>query len=780
MPVNVSPGLEKSVPVILFREPRCDVVADTLLNGIYMTSWFRYTFVLSLAGLIALPAWNDSRLENISTRALIQTGDGVLIGGVIISGTEPKTILIRARGPSITQFGVPDVLANPVLELHSGSELLETNDRSADHPRIGEVPVSDRPTFPEEAAIIATLEPGPYTTIVRGVGETSGVGIVEVFELTATGAARLANVSSRAFVSVDDDVMIGGFAIAGTSDATVLVRARGPSLAGFGVSGELKDPWVQLFAGDELVDPNDNWMQHPDWEEIPLSLRPDYDNESALVATLAPGLYTAIVRGTALQTGVGIVEAFELVGTRLSGSAQKGPFDHNSPLTAIVRRANGETTGRQIDSALADDLGRFSVPVPPGAELVELVVQGFYRDETTGQLSPESATLGAVVALTGADEQSTNINILTHLVGDRIIALLNEGTEYDTAREQAEGELLATMQSVIPSSNDANFGALSLYGDEGNPASPYLLAVSSIVSQYLVSDTSISSADALLEQIAADFADGSIEPVLSSELQAAVALIDPLTVNANMQAFVAADSSLQTADVNVALDTDLDGVVNLIDTDDDNDGDGDGIEDDADDSPYARSFQVVADRLLDVDEDQSVEIDVSANDPSGVGTLVIQTDTPNSGLVSGGYPLLTYAPSADFNGIDVFSYVLEQGDIRSSEVTVTVNVHSVNDVPAISGDPLNQATAGQTYEFTPAANDVDGEGLTFSVTNLPAWATFDTATGQITGTPVNDDVGEYSDITISVSDAVADISLAPFQIAVAGTPWVELAPMLTA
>lgn len=257
-------------------------------------------------------AGNTSRLQNISTRGRVLTADEVMIGGLIISGTEDKTVLIRARGPSLADAGVPGVLPDPTLELFSGANLLETNNNWADHLRAGEIPVALQPTRVAEAVIVRTLGPGGYTAIVRGVSGT-GVGIVEIFELTDTGATRLTNISTRGSVGTDDDVMIGGVIVAGSADATLLLRARGPSLADAGVAGALADPSVELFdAAGSLLESNDNWQSHPRAGEVPTALQPTNANESAIVRTVSPGAYTAVVRGVGDTTGVGIVEVFEL------------------------------------------------------------------------------------------------------------------------------------------------------------------------------------------------------------------------------------------------------------------------------------------------------------------------------------------------------------------------------------------------------------------------------------------------------------------------------------
>ena len=206
-------------------------------------------------------AVNADRLENISTRGQVLTGDGVMIGGFIIAGGSDKTVLIRARSPSLADAGVPGTLANSEVTLRRQTgEFLESNDDWETHDRAGEIPPVLAPTYPNEAAIVATLAPGAYTPMVSGVGATTGVGIVEVFELDTM--ARLENISTRGFVGTGDDVMIGGFIIAGTgAPKLVAMRGRGPSLADFIADPELMDPLLSLHGSTGMLDSNNN---HPD------------------------------------------------------------------------------------------------------------------------------------------------------------------------------------------------------------------------------------------------------------------------------------------------------------------------------------------------------------------------------------------------------------------------------------------------------------------------------------------------------------------------------------
>ena len=259
----------------------------------------------------AVPGSDVPRLMNISTRGLVQTGDNVMIGGFIIEGNAPKNVVIRARGPSLAALGVPGVLANPILQLFSGQTQIDSNDNWQAHPNAAQVISSTfAPTNPNEAAIFTTIGPGAFTAIVTGAGGGTGIAIVEVFEVDGPDR-QLINISTRGFVSTGDNVMIGGFIIGGTTNQTVLVRARGPSLTALGVPGALANPTLEIYSGQTLVASNDNWQTNFNASAIQATGNAPTDaNESAVLASLPPGPYTAIVRGVGNNSGVGIVEVF--------------------------------------------------------------------------------------------------------------------------------------------------------------------------------------------------------------------------------------------------------------------------------------------------------------------------------------------------------------------------------------------------------------------------------------------------------------------------------------
>ena len=265
------------------------------------------------------------QLLNISTRMRVATGEKVLIAGFIITGTEPKRVIIRGIGPSLS--GIAGALPDPVLELHQDDTTLAINDnwktRQDGSSQQAEVEATMiPPTNDLESAIVATLSPGSYTAVLSGNNGASGIGVVEVYDLAHAANSQLANISTRGFVDVNDDVMIGGFITGGPNadgKATVLIRALGPSLTGAGVQDALPDPVLELHDGNgATLATNDNWKINDQTQQSQESairattIAPPSDVESAIVATLSPGLYTAIVRGKNGTTGIGLVEVYNL------------------------------------------------------------------------------------------------------------------------------------------------------------------------------------------------------------------------------------------------------------------------------------------------------------------------------------------------------------------------------------------------------------------------------------------------------------------------------------
>ncbi len=254
--------------------------------------------------------------QNISTRLDVGTGTSVGIGGFIVTGLDAKEVLVRGLGPSLSAFGVPGVLANPVLELHllDGTTVQNDNWRDSQADQITATGLA--PTDDAEAAIIMTLEPGPYTAVLSGNNGT-GVGLIEVYALNPASDSHLANVSTRGFVGTGDDVLIGGIIVGpeGAPAATLVVRAIGPTLAGQGIAESLADPTLELYDNNgTLIASNDDWQDDPVQADTidTLGLAPGDSRESGIHAIAPTGSYTAIVRGSSETTGVGLVEIYNI------------------------------------------------------------------------------------------------------------------------------------------------------------------------------------------------------------------------------------------------------------------------------------------------------------------------------------------------------------------------------------------------------------------------------------------------------------------------------------
>ena len=254
---------------------------------------------------------------NLSTRMRVQTGDNVGIGGFIITGTAPKRVLVRAIGPSITS--VPGVLADPVLELYRSAGLPTiTNDNWRDDP-VQEAAITATgiaPTNNLESAIDATLNPGAYTAVVKGQNNTSGVALIEVYDLSQAVPAKLANISTRALVGTGNDIVIAGFILGNDSgNGRIVVRGLGPSLTALGVANALANPTVELRDSNGMVlEANNDWQDNPAYaaELTAAGLAPSSNLESGVAATLPPGLYTALLAGQNNGTGVGLVEVYNV------------------------------------------------------------------------------------------------------------------------------------------------------------------------------------------------------------------------------------------------------------------------------------------------------------------------------------------------------------------------------------------------------------------------------------------------------------------------------------
>ena len=316
-----------------------------------MKSFFKWAggsaAALGLFCLFPASAQAISSAVNLSTRMVVQTGDNVLIGGFIVYGTGQKTIALRALGPSLTGAGISGSLSDPILELYDAAgSLLISNDNWRLSQQDAIIAAGLAPTSDLESAVIATVGPGAYTAVVKGVSNATGIGLVEIYDLDPDGSpARLANISTRGNVLTNDSVMIGGFIVRGDVGKRMLMRARGPSLFlnGVPIPGRLMDPMMELRdANGVLVAQDDNWRTTQEAEIAASSIAPTDDREPAIVWTLAPGSYTTIIRGVNNSTGIALVEMYDL---------DQPPQSDGSTLYVSQLRPQGAATSQASGTA---------------------------------------------------------------------------------------------------------------------------------------------------------------------------------------------------------------------------------------------------------------------------------------------------------------------------------------------------------------------------------------------------------------------------------------------
>lgn len=258
-----------------------------------------------------------SQPVNLSTRLHVFTGDQVGIGGFIITGTGPKHVIVRAIGPDLRRFGIPNPLEDPVLELHGPGAfvtIINNNWRDTQEAQIKATGLA--PTNDLESAIDAVLSPGNYTAIIRGNNGGTGIGLIEVYDLDSAAPSKLSNISTRGFVgSSPGDAIIAGFILGNQNlPDRIVIRGLGPSLAASGVPNTLQNPTLELHNGDGvLLFTNNDWQDNPTnaAEVANAGLAPSDSRESAIAVTLPPGAYTAILAGLGGTTGNGIVEIYD-------------------------------------------------------------------------------------------------------------------------------------------------------------------------------------------------------------------------------------------------------------------------------------------------------------------------------------------------------------------------------------------------------------------------------------------------------------------------------------
>lgn len=310
--LTFGPGVtSKTISVPLIHEPVGSPEKDFLITLSKPTHGAFLGTISSTLIQITNPDLS-TKPTNISTRALVQTGDKVMIAGFIIQGGDTKEVIVRGLGPSLTQLGVVGALQDPTLDLRdaNGTQLAFDDDyKESQQTQIEDTGLA--PTDDREAAIVATLSSGNYTAILRG--KTDGIGEVEVYDLEPTSSTHLVNISTRAFVGPDNNsALIGGFIVDGQTSQQVLIRAIGPSLSAAGVTGALADPTIDFYRGSQLILSNDNWKTTDEAAISATGLAPSNDQEAAILVTLDPGSYTAVIRGKGNTTGVALVEVYQM------------------------------------------------------------------------------------------------------------------------------------------------------------------------------------------------------------------------------------------------------------------------------------------------------------------------------------------------------------------------------------------------------------------------------------------------------------------------------------
>jgi hypothetical protein len=282
-------------------------------GGFFATLTVKDSKGLQSANVASVPIKVAAQVLNLSTRMRVQPGDNALIGGFIIRGSEQKKVILRGIGPSLN---VPGKLDDPVIQLFNSSNV---NIAGNDDWKTNQQEVQDTglaPSNDRESAIVITLDPGAYTVVMRGKNNSSGIGVVEVYDIGLAANARLANVSTRGFIGTGDNILIGGF-FAGPQTAAVtgvVFRALGPSLSNFGVPQPMQDPTIEVHNGNgDVIASNDDWQSNQKSEIQATGLAPSDPRESAIIMrNFDPGPYTAIVRGKGNTTGIGLVEIYDV------------------------------------------------------------------------------------------------------------------------------------------------------------------------------------------------------------------------------------------------------------------------------------------------------------------------------------------------------------------------------------------------------------------------------------------------------------------------------------
>ena len=385
-----------------------------------------------------------TRATNLSTRLLVGTGNDVGIGGFIITGSGPRHLLLRGIGPFLSQFGILNFLSDPSLQVYGSPPCFQTltNNNWRDTQEAEIIATGRAPSNDLESAIVADLAPGAYTAILRGTAGTTGVGLVEIYDLSTNQDSRLANISTRGNVRTGDDIMIAGFILgAASGEDSIILRGIGPSLYGFLPDNLLADPRLELRdSNGQLIIGNDNWMDDPNQAAIiqAVGLAPSNNLESAIAATLMPGPYTALLSGMNNGTGVGLVEVYEnpAIGPTPTPSPTPTPVPTPSPTPCCTDDSWRPTALNGVPMA------RFNpVSIWTGTEMIvwgglHPVVLTVY--DTGGRYNPETDSWTATSMVNVPDARGYSTAIWT---GSEMIvwgganfdsqSVLNTGGRYD-------------------------------------------------------------------------------------------------------------------------------------------------------------------------------------------------------------------------------------------------------------------------------------------------------------------------------------------------------------
>jgi hypothetical protein len=270
----------------------------------------------------------SSRIIGLAARGAVGTGNNVLIAGVVMAGSPPQPLLIRGVGPGLTQLGVAGALADPELSIAPpGSSAIASNDDWGNNSGVATATTSAGLTplaanSKDAAVVTGALGDGIasiFTAVVSGKGGTTGVGLAEIYDTAPSTGARLVAISARGFVSGGENVLIGGFVIAGDAPLRVLIRGVGPSLSA-NVATALSDSSITLHryvgASPQVVATNDDWGNDTAIDEASQRLigntLQQNSKDAALLVELTPGAYTAVVGGVNGATGVALVEIYEV------------------------------------------------------------------------------------------------------------------------------------------------------------------------------------------------------------------------------------------------------------------------------------------------------------------------------------------------------------------------------------------------------------------------------------------------------------------------------------